>query len=328
MKKIIFIILIAGFPVGGLIGLFLLWHAKVIELGEGILALTVEAVVVRPLDSIRQPSGSPLVTAGYNDLQGRTVVPCRQDQGRTAVIFTFGQSNAANTSPTRRRGAPGLVNFNFLDGKCYAAFDPLLGAGGTGGAVWTVLGNALIARGVFEQVILAPIAVGGTSVNRWSDRNGVGLRLDRLAASLRSAGLSPTHILWQQGAADHLAATDYARLRPSEFSLSAESGRPTPYTMRADAYIEHFGAIMAHIRELGLLAPVFVAVSTVCRDDGSGPVADAQIALPTAIAGVSAGPNINAFPLADYREDLCHLSDHGVVRAGQAWAEVLAAAAG
>ncbi len=328
MKKLVSVILIAGFFVAGLFALFLLWRGKVIELGEGVLASTVEALVIRPLDRIRQPSGASLITSGNNDTRGRKVVPCGQSQGSTAVVVTFGQSNAANISPKRRQGVPGLINFNFLDGKCYAAADPLLGASGEGGALWTVLGNTLIARGVFKRVILVPLAIGGTSVNRWSDRNDLGRRLDRLATSLRSAALSPTHILWQHGAADHLAAPDYARLRPSEFTRSLETDRVKPYTMREDAYREHFRSIVAHLRELGLQASVFVSVSTVCGDDGSGPVANAQAALPKAVSGVRTGPNINAFSLSDYHQDRCHLSDQGVVRAGQAWAEVLALAAG
>jgi hypothetical protein len=328
MKKLISIGLLAGIFVGGLFGVFLLWRGNVIELGEGVLGLSVEALVVRPLDKIRQPSGSALIASGYNDIRGRKIVPCQESQDSTAVVVTFGQSNAANISPRRRRGVRGLVNFNFLDGKCYAAADPLLGAGGEGGALWTVLGNTLITRDVFKRVILVPLAVGGTSVNRWSDRNDLGRRLDRLAASLRSAALSPTHILWQQGAADHLAAVDYARLRPSEFTRSSENDRIKPYTMREDAYTEHFRSIVAHLRELGLQAPVFVSVSTVCGDDGSGPVADAQAALPTVIAGVRAGPDINAFSISDYHQDHCHLSDQGVVRAGKAWTAVLALAAG
>jgi hypothetical protein len=325
MKKIVGLTLIAGIAIGILPALYFLWRAKAIELGEGVLALAVEALVVRPLDRIRQPTESPNVTIGFNDPQDRTLVPCRLDRRPTAVVVAFGQSNAGNISAERRSGRAGLVNFNFLDGKCYSATDPLLGASGEGGALWTVFGNTLIDLGVFARVILVPLAVGGTSVNRWSDRQELGRRLDLLAATLRSADLRPTHILWQQGAADHLVAADYARLRPSEFTRGLEIAGAKLYTMRQDAYVEHFRSVVAHLRQLGLQAPVYAAVHTVCGDDGRGPVADAQRALPTALAGVRAGPDINAFSLADYAHDHCHLSARGVVRAGKAWAEVLAA---
>ena len=327
MKKIVGAVLVAALIFGSPLGLYFFWHQKVIELGEGLLALTIETLIVRPLDRLRQPSAFPSITSGYNDPRGRTPVPCGEGSGRTAVVVTFGQSNAANISPQRRRGAAGLINFNFLDGKCYVAADPLLGTSGDGGAVWTVFGNTLIARGAFERVILAPLAVGGTSVNRWSDRNELGRRLDRLGRALRGAALLPTHILWQQGAYDQLVAADYARLRPSEFTLGLERNGVKLYTMREDAYIGHFRSIVAHLREIGFPAPVYSAVSTICGDDGSGPVATAQNALPSLIAGVRAGPDLNAFPRSAYAEDHCHLSAHGVVLAGEAWAEIIAAAA-
>ena len=41
------------------------------------------------------------------------------------------------------------------------------GVTGQGGSIWTDLGNRLIEEGVFDQVLIAPIAVGGTKVSRW-----------------------------------------------------------------------------------------------------------------------------------------------------------------
>ena len=51
-----------------------------------------------------------------------------------AVILVVGQSNAANEGSGRYPAGPGVFNWNLVDGKCYRAADPLLGASGTEGA--------------------------------------------------------------------------------------------------------------------------------------------------------------------------------------------------
>lgn len=211
MKKIIGIVVAATLILSSPFGLYLLWRSKVIELGEGLIARSVEKLIIRPLDAIQHPDTSPFIATGHNDPGGRSPVPCLADTGSTAIIVTFGQSNAGNVSATLRQGIEGFVNFNFLDGKCYRATDPLLGNSGDGGALWTVLGNSLVGAGKFKRVVLAPMAVGGTSINRWSDRNELGRRMDQMGEAMQVAALEPTHILWQQGAADHLPGPEYAR---------------------------------------------------------------------------------------------------------------------
>src|SRR5215203_6355453 len=60
----------------------------------------------------------------------------------TMIALTFGQSNAAN------RGQKKYTCHNkkvlvFNDGKLYRARDPLPGATGPGGSVWSLLGDML-----------------------------------------------------------------------------------------------------------------------------------------------------------------------------------------
>jgi hypothetical protein len=101
---------------------------------------------------------------------------CPQQTDRTAVLLLMGQSNAGNHGGQRFRSEHDEKVVNFFDGRCYIAASPLLGSDGTGGEYWTQLGNLLLNRGSFDQVILAPVAITGSEVSRWGpggDLNGI-----------------------------------------------------------------------------------------------------------------------------------------------------------
>ena len=134
------------------------------------------------------------------DISERAAVPC-SDGGprRPLVIVTLGQSNAANHGQGLYTPKHRVDNFNLYDGKCYKAVEPLLGPSGQGGNFATRLADMLIERRLADRVVLAPIAMGGTSVEQWAHE---GLFNRRIAASIRrlyDAGLTPDYILWHQG---------------------------------------------------------------------------------------------------------------------------------
>ena len=134
------------------------------------------------------------------DASERAVVPCT-DGGplRRLVIVTLGQSNAANHGQGLYTPKHRVDNFNLYDGKCYKAVEPLLGPSGQGGNFATRLADMLIERQLADRVVIAPIAMGGTTVEQWADE---GLFNRRIAASIRrlyDAGLSSDYILWHQG---------------------------------------------------------------------------------------------------------------------------------
>lgn len=136
------------------------------------------------------------------DPADRTPVAC-PDPRAALVLVTGGQSNAANTLPTPLPPQPGV--FTFFDGACYATQDPVLGATGTGGSLWTQLGGALEAA-TGRPVVLVHGAVGGSTYADWLDpRSGYLDRLLRRVADLREAGFEPDWILWHQGETDAAA---------------------------------------------------------------------------------------------------------------------------
>jgi hypothetical protein len=189
-----------------------------------------------------------------SDTTDRTPVECIDGKGNvrgTMVLLIFGQSQAANSPPsvqkvedTRFFPTRNVINFNVYDGRCYGARDPLLGATGLGGSIWSRLGESLIESGMAERVVLAPIAVGAATVADWAPADGArasGNLNRKLLVALRrllDQKILPTHILWVQGGADRRQEPAY--------------------------YRDTFMAIVRQIRSLDVSAPIYVALDTVC----------------------------------------------------------------
>lgn len=237
---------------------------------------------------------------GFNDPSGRAPVDCHSfDKPRTAILLTLGQSNAASEGEGGYVPGPGVFNLNFLDGRCYVARDPLLGTTGNGGSPWTRLADKLIASGHYDQVLIVPIAVGGTGIARWAKGGDLHPRIARAEAALRSAGLHATHVLWHQGEND-------AR------------------RMAKDEYVQQFGSVLQGLRDAGIDAPVFVAVATICGNRGSDAIRAAQREIPRRFANVLAGPDTDRIDRLRWRRDGCHFSAEGLDHHAEAWRRVIA----
>src|SRR4029079_2165594 len=78
--------------------------------------------------SVIPDEGRDTELAVYSDTKGREAVSCWSIEPDAAVILAMGQSNAGNYGETRYRPVQPVINFNWADGKCYRAEDPLLGS--------------------------------------------------------------------------------------------------------------------------------------------------------------------------------------------------------
>ncbi len=238
----------------------------------------------------------------FRDPSQRTQVPCRAD-GRTAVIVTLGQSNAANYALMWYTPKHDVLNFDLYDGRCYKARDPLLGASGTGGNFATPLADMLIERGLYARVIIAPIAMGGSTVEEWADEGRFNRRILVLIRRLFDAGLTPTAILWHQGESD--AGVGDAQVRQ---------------------YRKNLLEVIATFRTYGVSAPFFVALATKC---GSGPtpsgrtIRDGQASAVNPLDNVFLGPDTDTLG-DEYRDkEHCHFNAAGLLRHAAMWADVL-----
>lgn len=147
---------------------------------------------------------------------------------RTGVFILAGQSLAAGSvqqlyTPTN---IDKIGNINIYDGAMYAAADPLLGHGlsivssANWGCVFTRVADLLISNGVFDRVILIPVAYGATTVAQWdSDLHKLIIVGYRRAKALGIPAISG--ILWQQGESDSATATQ-ASYSASWLSMKAK----------------------------------------------------------------------------------------------------------
>jgi hypothetical protein len=252
--------------------------------------------IVLPLQQAYCDVGDVTV-CGVSDA-GRERVPCdafQSDNPRHAVLMTFGQSNSANFGQTRYTAGPRVANFNIHDGHCYVSEDPLLGTDGSGGSVWGILGDSLVASGAFDQVLIAPFGIGGTSLKEWTVGGRLHPRVEHAAAQLQKSGITPTHVLWHQGEND------------------ARAGTPQ------NAYAGMFTELVDALRDYGINAPVFVAVATICNNLGSDAIRSAQRGLPNAVEGVYPGADTDSLSDMHDRHDFCHFSQTGLVEHAALW---------
>ena len=215
------------------------------------------------------------------------------------VALAFGQSNAANYGEQAHTAQDHV--YNFYAGRIYRARDPLLGATGEKGSVWTRLGDRLIANGLYRNIIFVPIAVGASSIAQWAPGGALHDRLLDVISQVHASGLEFTHLFWHQGEAD---------------SLVLHTSRET--------YKKLFAAMLGSIRETGVSAPIYVCVAT--RGQGVRENAEIAAAQKELVNGrdILAGPDTDRLVYAA-RYDGLHFSSEGLEQFADQWLAVLAA---
>lgn len=208
---------------------------------------------------------------------------------RARILVVAGQSNAGNHSePNGYRAPPNVVNF--YAGKCYEARDPLLGATGTGGAIWGRMAARLVGN-----VVIAPVSVGGTQIMQWAPGGLFHQNLIATVQSLKASDMEPTAILWQQGEGDYY----------------------TPGT----EYAEDLGKLIASVKH-ETPAPFYAALSTRCQKQPSDTIR-AAVRSAVAATGARMGPDTDTLG-AEFRRDGCHFNAKGLDTASDLWARAIA----
>lgn len=240
-----------------------------------------------------------LLQYGPRRIVDRVPVPWpTTSKGRIMVALVFGQSNAGNSGETTSAGRPGV--YEFYRGRIYDARDPLLNTDGTGGTIWVRLATKLIDSGDFDTVVLVPVAVGSSKLDRWAPGGSLHRWLLSVVGDAHAAGLEFTHLLWQQGEADAMAGTTTA------------------------SYVEQFTRMLGAIRSANVKAPVFVAQSTQCgRSLANETIRSAQARIASTTDGVYPGPDTDQLGRA-LRYDGCHFSSDGLEKAAELWHQAIA----
>lgn len=274
-------------------------HKEIVRRREGInFGLSIGPSI---LDAINKERRSFIDTRRRRRVDSTLFAP----GARTAVALCFGQSNIANEGEPAgiHVPGPGVYNFNFLDGRCYIARDPLLGSTGIGGNLATRLGDLLVTRGLYDRVLLVSIGHGGTSTADWAPGGRMGLRLMLTLELLEARKITLTHLIWQQGEAEGALGEDGGTL-----------------------WTRSFASMLSSIRNRGVTAPIYVPQCTVCRGARNEGVRAAQRAVVDPDKGVRSGPDTDVIGV-DQRWDGCHFSTDGLRKAAELWFEILAAEA-
>jgi len=221
----------------------------------------------------------------------------RSEIGDPSVFLIIGQSNGGNHGETKHAATRSVFNFNPFDGLCYRACDPLLGATGDGGSPWCMLGDALIAEGFAQSILLCPLSVGGATVGEWAPGGTYHHRLIYGIERLREAGFRPCYVLWHQGEADALYGTS------------------------ADRYINAFRALVRSLRDLDIRAPIYIATASYFAvPEGYGAnqaiIRRAQQSLISPEDLILPGPDTD---LIRDRFDGCHMGNTGLRQHAQMW---------
>lgn len=265
------------------------------------------------------PEGPPSLGGngqGYSDTTGRVNIAPPVADPRTAVIVIFGQSYAGNMPDTdpdaiASRYAPhgNVTQLDPFNGQFYNATDPLLGTSGDGGSMWSRMADGLISSGAYDKVVLVPIAVGGSSINRWVPGGDLFHKMEETFRELQNYNLPATQIIWEQGIAD--------------------AG-----TMSPQLYENKLASIFDTIRDHGVTAPIYSAINSVPFGANSTPTAASQAfaagqtAIATAstlgdnIPGINLGVNFDKLPGSDYSVD-GHFTTAGLDDAAKQWVTLL-----
>jgi hypothetical protein len=223
------------------------------------------------------------------------------------IALVFGQANSANHGEPKQSQMTAQHDvFCLNNGKLTKCIDPLPGASGADGSVWTRLGGRIIDEGSsieggpYDAVVFIPIGEAASEIARWAPGPAGDLhqRILNAALMVRPHDLEITHLLWHQGESD--------------------AGR----TGRAD-YKARFEAMLESIRENGIDAPIYVSVASRCYFTPPDPeIQLAQCELVDPAKGIFPGPNTDNLG-NNFRYDGCHFSNAGLEEFARLWIEQL-----
>lgn len=215
------------------------------------------------------------------------------------VALVFGQSNAGNWGDVRAVAGPRVFNLRYR--SLTRAADPLRGAEGEGGSVWTRLGDQIINAGWYDEVVFVPVSFGASEIAKWTPDQPLFKQIDDAIDDVRARGWQFTHLLWHQGESDNALRIGYA-----DYQLRLRN-------------------IVRGLRERGVGAPMFVSQATLCGQYApNNDIRGAQASVVNHGAAIWAGPDTDVLG-ADFRHDGCHLSARGQLAASGLWLDKLAA---
>ncbi|WP_428568098.1 MAG: hypothetical protein ACP59X_08885 [Solidesulfovibrio sp. DCME] len=229
---------------------------------------------------------------------------------RTMIALVVGQSNASNTVDPGYAAAEPV--YAYAGGACHRVRDAIPGATGNKGSSWARLGDRIIASGLYDTVIFADIARGGSSILHWGPGGPLNALLTETLDALAAENMRPTHVLFHQGEADCLLG-----LSRAEYGVVLEAV---------------LGDIRAHG---GPASDIFVSRASLYLDPACGDKRNptCYVACPAVTAAqteaadperkIFSGPNTDLLVPWFDRNDGYHFTDLAADRFAAAWMPLL-----
>lgn len=226
-------------------------------------------------------------------------IQCPKQSNRTGVLLAFGQSNSANDSEYLYQRSELSNVYNYFNGKCYYAESPLLGASGKRGEWISKTARNLIDMGIYDEVIVVSTGIGSSPIVRWAEGNDLNFLLKNVIVELKE-NYTLTDIIWHQGESD------------------------AAYT-HTQTYIDLFRTINDTFKRLGINAPIFLSIASICggRTDYPNRVTIAQKEL-TKEDGIYLGVNTDKLVTLNMRYDGCHFKKEGQEITANSLARIIA----
>jgi len=214
---------------------------------------------------------------------------------KTLIIFTFGQSNSANHGG--EKFFPKNENIiNYWNKNYYLASDPLLGATGVAGSVWTNLGTKIVDNNLAEKVIIMAAGVSGTSIKKWANYGSLNEMLIERLKEAKKQKLDINYFLWHQGESDYILSPVIYSKKLSEVIKLTKKFYP-----KSDFFVSQASKCGVYPSNESLL--------------------NTQKEI-TKLNGVYLGPNTDLIEVED-RYDGCHLSGRGLEKHADAWFRIV-----
>lgn len=219
----------------------------------------------------------------------------------TGVFITYGQSNSLSS------GQKGYIVkhpvYQFFNDSCFIYTDPVLGTDDFSdidnyGSVWGLVGDRLVEKGHYNQVIFSVCGWGGATMNQLSGGELFNYLIDSYN-NLKNHFGKVDGILFHQGESNH--------------TLSKEGN---------DDYYEIFNEFWEKINRNDSETRIFLSQASYCNNYVDKNLVDIQDKIIIDLKRVLRGPNTDTLIDSKYRlPDGCHFSMEGFKAYSNIWAE-------
>lgn len=248
-------------------------------------------------NQINDVTYGPAVISGCGTLRDQTINPAL----KTLVLITAGQSNWQNVTPTLFTPVNSSVvdGFSVYDGGSRSITTAMcgtqLGSAPQGpGNIAARVADLFVTNAIFNRVVVAPVAIGGTTMAQWSTVTLYN-RVCQVISRLASRGMTP-------------ATTGVT------FAFFFGQGESDPGTSQS-AYNASFVSMFNSLQACGLIGfRSFVAVETWNAGVVNVNVQNAQIAFVNGTT-IFSGGNLDTLNATNRNADNIHFNDTGAAAA-------------